>query len=109
MCAGLQKKEDPDTLGGFFRLKVEHTGRLYHVLALPRDAQGRKLKTNTAFRRRGTVARASYYRVIRPATGFSSNDYPADSEFSCPTGCDPVVSLGLLTAISQGRCGQASA
>ena len=76
---GVQKKEDPDTLCGFYRVKVEHTGRIYHVLALPRDGQGRRLKKN-AFARRGGN-RAAYYRVMRPASGFSSTDYDAESKF----------------------------
>lgn len=75
----VQRKEDPDTLCGFYRVKVEHTGRIYHVLALPRDAQGRKLK-KTAFARRGGNS-AAYWRVMRPASGFSSTDYDADSKF----------------------------
>ena len=74
----MQRKEDPDTLSGFYRQKVEHTGRIYHVLALPRDAQGRKLKKN-AFAKRGGN-RAAYYRVMRPASGFSSTDYDAESK-----------------------------
>lgn len=76
----LQRKEDPHTLCGFYRQTVEHTGRIYHVLALPRDAQGRKLKKN-AFAKRGGN-RAAYYRVMRPASGFSSTDYDAKSEFN---------------------------
>ena len=75
----LKRKEDPNTLSGFYRQKVEHTGRIYHVLALPRDAQGRKLKKN-AFAKRGGN-RAAYYRVMRPASGFSSTDYDAESAF----------------------------
>ena len=74
----LQKKEDPDTLCGFYKMQNEQNGRLYHVLGLPRDAQGRKLKTKNAFGGRG-VNRAAYYRVIRPASGFSSKDMSSDS------------------------------
>ena len=59
-------------------MQNEVNGRLYHVLGLPRDAQGRKLKTKNAFGGRG-VNRAAYYRVIRPASGFSSKDMSSDS------------------------------
>ena len=54
------------------------TGRLYHVLALPRDAQGRKLKSK---RGRG-AARADYYRLVRPASGFNATDMNREGEKS---------------------------
>ena len=76
----LQRKEDPDTQCGFFRQVVDHNQRTYYVLALPRDAQGRKLKTQRS--RNGRIkSRAAYYRIVRPAAGFSSDDMSSDSKF----------------------------
>ena len=81
----LQRKEDPDTQCGFFRQVVDHTQRTYYVLALPRDAQGRKLKTKRS--RNGRIeSRAAYYRVVRPAAGFSSDDMSSDSKFLMTAG-----------------------
>jgi len=81
----LQRKEDPDTQCGFFRQVVDHTQRTYYVLALPRDAQGRKLKTKRS--RNGRIeSRAAYYRIVRPAAGFSSDDMSSDSKFMMTTG-----------------------
>ncbi|KAL0037371.1 hypothetical protein WJX79_004342 [Trebouxia sp. C0005] len=72
-----ERKEDPDTQCGFFRQVVDHNQRTYYVLALPRDAQGRKLKTQRS--RNGRIkSRAAYYRIVRPAAGFSSDDMSSD-------------------------------
>jgi len=81
----LQRKEDPDTQCGFFRQVVDHNQRTYYVLALPRDAQGRKLKTKRS--RSGRIeSRAAYYRIVRPAAGFSSDDMSSDSKFMMTAG-----------------------
>ncbi len=81
----LQRKEDPDTQCGFFRQVVDHNQRTYYVLALPRDAQGRKLKTKRS--RSGRIeSRAAYYRIVRPAAGFSSDDMSSDSKFLMTAG-----------------------
>ena len=47
------------------------------MLALPRDAMGRKLKRVKDRRGNLMKAKADYYRIIRPATGFSSEDLSA--------------------------------
>lgn len=105
-CA-VQRKEDPDTLCGFYKVEVEHTGRTYHVLGLPRDAQGRRLKKN-AFARRGGN-RAAYYRVMRPASGYSSTDFDAKRriQVSCTVpqaGIIVIPSAGNYTHTASQEC-----
>ena len=71
----VQKKEDPDTVCGFYRAEVEgFGGRVYYVLAFPRDAQGRRIKADKNLKGRNN--RADYYRLVRPCTGFNSKDMP---------------------------------
>ena len=77
-CTGaavLQRAEDPETQAGFY--ETFNGNRTHHVLALPRDAQGRKLQTTRQTGRRGKN-KASYWRLVRPASGFSDKDMSYD-------------------------------
>ena len=72
-----QRQEDPDTQCGFFRAEVEgFGGRVFYVLAFPRDAQGRKVKAHKGMK--GRHNKAAYYRLVRPCTGFVQKDMPSD-------------------------------
>ena len=79
----MQRKEDPDTQAGFYT--TCNSARTWNVLALPRDAMGRKLKRVKDRRGNLMKAKADYYRIIRPATGFSSEDLSASGVLQTPT------------------------
>ena len=72
----MQRAENPETQAGFFQSC--NSMRAYHVLALPRDAQGRKLKRIRDKSGRLKKVKAAYYRLVRPATGFCNGDMNAE-------------------------------
>lgn len=81
-----QRVEDPDTQAGFFQ--TCHGNRTWHVLALPRDPQGRRLKRIKDRHGRLKKAKASYYRLVRPHTGFGVGDMGAEGGgFPCVLVC----------------------
>ena len=51
---------------------------MFYVLAFPRDAQGRKVKSQRGMK--GRNSKAAYYRLVRPCTGFGQKDMPRDGE-----------------------------
>ncbi|KAK9822510.1 hypothetical protein WJX81_008146 [Elliptochloris bilobata] len=67
-----EQEADPQTFSGFYKNVNSANGVLSFVLAIERDAHGRKLR-----RSKGRRPQPAYYRLIRPATGFSPTDMNA--------------------------------